>query len=397
MLDFYKLVKQFPGVSEHLQDQVNLSNQRLKKAQVLLEEAKTKQDTLREQVHNYRDRLMFSPGVPIEPLDTRVTIASPPACHSVFATDGSQISPSQHETLYCYLINIGQVMLHYGQNLHPLLDSLPEIYYKTEDLYAPQQWGIRLEDWMSYKRTVAEAQILSEMACAWVRPPGAHYLPNLAMVDGPLIYRFLDDLPNEARLEILGPITASWEELRVNKIPFMGYISASRSAETVNFLRLSACTYDTPNCLSSCSNLNHPAPCQVIDPLRDATVWANFLQPGQRGALWQSCYRLLDNYEEPFRVYFCYVNVGTEIARVELPAWVAQDSELLEQSLGIMLAQVAKGYGYPVALTESHHQAVVKSGDRALFFAMIEREMKNKGLPTKGISRKESRKRESIA
>jgi len=397
MLDFYKLAKQFPGVSEHLQNQVNLSNQRLKRAQGLLEQVKPKQDHLRETVEKMRSSLIFSPGIPVEPIDTCVTIAAPPVSHSVFATDGSQIAPSQHETLFCYLINIGQVMLHYGQNLHPLLDSLPEVYYKAEDLYVSKQWGIRLEDWMSHKRTVAEAEVLSEMACNWVRPPGAHDQPNLAMVDGPLIYRFIDELATEARQQILDPIMGAWEEMRVTNIPFIGYISASRSMETVNFLRLSACTYSIPNCLVTCGNLSNPAPCQVIDPLRDTTLWADFLKPGQRGAIWQSCYRLLDLYDDPFRVYFCYVNVGSEIARVEFPAWVANNPTLLEQSLGIMLAQVNKGFGYPVALAESHNQAVVKGGDRALFFSMLEQEIKKNNPDSHGISRKESRKRESIA
>lgn len=62
----------------------------------------------------------FSAAIPIEPLNTRINLISPPYSHSVFATDGSQISPSHHEIAYCYLINVGRVMLHYGQNLHPL-------------------------------------------------------------------------------------------------------------------------------------------------------------------------------------------------------------------------------------------------------------------------------------
>ena len=127
-------------------------------------------------------------------------------------------------------------MLHYGQNFHPLLDSIPEIYYKTEDLYGSRKWGIRTEEWMGYLRTMQEVQVLTEMACTWVNPPGAHFnIPNLAMTDGSLVYWFLDNLPTEAREEILNPVIESWEQLRQSKIPLVGYISASRSIEVISF------------------------------------------------------------------------------------------------------------------------------------------------------------------
>ena len=179
----------------------------------------------------------------MEPLKTRINLTSPPYSHSVFATDGSQIAPSHHEIAYYYLINVGRVMLHYGQNLHPLLDSKPEVYYHPEDIYISKQWGIRTEEWMGYRRSVLEAEILANMACRWVPPPGAHQEPNLAMVDGSLIYWFLDGLPKEARDHILPPILTAWGhltawgQLQKLRIPMMGYLSASRSVESINFLR----------------------------------------------------------------------------------------------------------------------------------------------------------------
>jgi hypothetical protein len=89
--------------------------------------------------------------------------------------------------------------------------------------------------------------------------------------------------------------------------------------------------------------------------------------------------------------------VGTEIARIEVPMWVAEDSKMLDQALGLMLAQVQKGYGYPVAIAEAHNQAVVRGGDRNHFFALLEREMIKAGIKNVGTSYKEARKRGSIA
>lgn len=398
MLDLTKLAGQIPGISNHLQLETLASHQRLEHAQKLLSQAQPRQTELVELQQQWHDRFIFSCATPIESLKTRIDLTPPDLRHTVFATDGSQISPSHHEIAYCYLINIGRVMLHYGQSLHPLLDSLPEVFYKPEDLYISKQWGIRTEEWMGYRRTVSEAQILSEMACRWVQPPGAHFeIPNLAMVDGSLTFWFLETLPSEARDILLNPILAAWEQLRQSKIPLMGYLSASRSVEAVNFLRLQACPFETANCVAHCASQTDDPPCQIISPLRDVTFWGQYLQPGQRSGLWRSAARILDLYSEPLKIYFCYVNVGMEIARIEFPAWVAEDRDLFEQSLSIMLGQVSKGYGYPVALAESHNQAVIRGGDRVRFFALLEQQMIRAGLHNVGISYKEARKRGSIA
>ena len=398
MLDLAKLAGQIPGISNHLKQEAAASRHRLEKSQQLLYQALQRQSELTSQQQQWRDKLIFACATPTEPLDTAIDISPPPYSHTVFATDGSQISPSHHEIAYCYLINIGRVMIHYGQSLHPLLDSLPEVFYKQEDLYVSKQWGIRTEEWMGYCRSVSEAQILSEMACRWVQPPGAHFdVPNLAMVDGSLIFWFLENLPNPARDMLLPPILEAWDKLRLTRIPFMGYLSASRSGEAVNFLRLQACGFETPNCVANCANQTKIPPCQVLESLRDATFWGYILKPGQRSCLWRSSARILDLYPEPLKIYFCYVHVGTEIARIEVPAWVAEDAELFDQALGIMLGQVSKGAGYPVALAESHNQAVIRGGDRARFFALLEQQMIRAGLRNVGISYKEARKRGSIA
>ncbi len=391
MLDLTKLAKAMQGISQHLTLEAAASRQRLELAQELLTGAYAQQAELVQRQQKWRDRILFAAASPVEPLNTCINLPVPPAVHTVIATDGSQIAPNHHEIAYCYLLNVGRVMLHYGQNRQPLLDSLPEVFYRPEDLYISRQWGIRTEEWMGYCRTTSEATVLAELACA-----APMSLPSLAMVDGSLIYWFLEQLPIEARDRLLPPILDAWSQLQDFGIPLMGYLSASRSGEALNFLRLQACPHEVPDCMTYCPNQLEKMACQVLEPLRDTAVWTIELQPGQRSALWRSSARILDLYG-PHTIYFCYVHVGTEIARIEVPAWVAENSTLLEQSLGLMLAQVQKGYGYPVALAEAHNQAVVRGGDRASFFALLEQQMIKAGLRNVGTSYKEARKRGSIA
>ena len=391
MLDLTKLAKAMQGISQHLTLEAAASRQRLELAQELLTAAYAQQAELVQRQQKWRDRILFAAASPVEPLNTCIDLPVPPAVHTVIATDGSQIAPNHHEIAYCYLLNVGRVILHYGQNRQPLLDSLPEVFYRPEDLYISRQWGIRTEEWMGYCRTTSEATVLAELACA-----APMSLPTLAMVDGSLIYWFLEQLPIEARDRLLPPILDAWSQLQDFGIPLMGYLSASRSGEALNFLRLQACPHEVPDCMTYCPNQLEKMDCQVLEPLRDTAVWTIELQPGQRSALWRSSARILDLYGS-HTIYFCYVHVGTEIARIEVPAWVAENSTLLEQSLGLMLAQVQKGYGYPVALAEAHNQAVVRGGDRASFFALLEQQMIKAGLRNVGTSYKEARKRGSIA
>ncbi len=403
MLDLTKLARQIPGISKHLTQEALAARQRLELALQLMQQAEARSDELVARQQEWRHRLVFTNAEPVEPLTTRAFVAAPPRAHTAIATDGSQIAPSQHEIAYCYLINIGRVVLHYGQSRHPFLDSLPEVFYRPEDLYESRQWGIRTEEWIAHRRTASEATALAELASAiWApaRPP----VPTIALVDGSLIYWFLEPLPAEARDRILGAILDAWDKLQAAGIPVAGYLSASRSVEAINFLRLQACPYKTPDCFTHCppsletdsQGMPKRAPCQVFEPVRDATLWASLLQPGQRSPLWRSSARILDLYG-PHRIYFCYVHVGTEIARIEVPAWVAENPALFESALSLTVAQVQKGCGYPVALAEAHNQAVVRGGDRTSFFALLEREMMKAGIKNVGTSYKETRKRGSIA
>uniref|UniRef100_B8HUX9 NurA domain-containing protein n=1 Tax=Cyanothece sp. (strain PCC 7425 / ATCC 29141) TaxID=395961 RepID=B8HUX9_CYAP4 len=391
MLDLTKVAQQMQGVSRQLTIEAAATLKRLDLAQTLLHQAQIDQAELVRQRQIWQEGLRFMVAEPLEPLDTCRDLVPPPAQHTVMATDGSQIAPSHHEIAYCYLINVGRVRLDYGQNRQPLLDSLPEVFYQPEDLYPYRQWGIRTEEWMGLRRTQLEATVLAELACGTAT---THPLPCLALVDGSLIHWSLEGLPQDGRDRILTPMLECWTEMRRLGIPLVGYLSASRGSEALNFLRLQACPHPEPNCDQYCGG--ERADCQVLEPLRDVVFWSQCLQPGQRGPLWRSSARILDSYGE-HRIYFCHVHAGSEVVRLEFPAWVGEDEQKLALALGIVLAQVQKGYGYPVALAEAHNQAVVRGGDRARFFALLEQEMIRAGLRNVGTSYKEARKRGSIA
>jgi hypothetical protein len=297
------------------------------------------------------------------------------------------------------------VVLHYGQGRFPLLDSLPEVVYRAEDLYLSRQWGISTEEWMGHRRTVAEAVVLAELGEAvheslMEGPNAAARVPVLALVDGSLIYWFLEALPGEARDRILPPILDAWERLRRQGIPLVGYLSASRSGEAMNFLRFAACPFLQPDCQTHCSSDEGSpadrAPCGRFLPLRDATVLGHRTGPRRT----QPLLAQHGQHSRPLRR-----PPGVLLLPQRRPRGGAgRGTPLGDDRWGTVRKRSAhganpgaEGYGYPVTLAEAHNQAVVRGGDRSRFFALLEQEMIRAGLKNVGTSYKEARKRGSIA
>lgn len=69
---------------------------------------------------------------------------------------------------------------------------------------------------------------------------------------------------------------------------------------------------------------------------------------------------------------FLYLSTGDEIARLEMPRWVAQQADVVARVCAMVRDQVEKGMGYPVALTEAHRQAVVSEADRQAILQVLE-------------------------
>ena len=119
-------------------------------------------------------------------------------------------------------------------------------------------------------------------------------------------------------------------------------------------------------------------PCGTPAGLVDADLFAALLPPGARSEVFVSRSRLYAEHEEQ-RTAFCYLGAGDEIARLELPVWVAREPQWLARVHAVVADQVVKGRGYPVALVEAHEQAVIRSPDRAAFERLLERALVDQG------------------
>jgi hypothetical protein len=122
-----------------------------------------------------------------------------------------------------------------------------------------------------------------------------------------------------------------------------------------------------------CHRKHKDFPCIAVDNVIDTHVLRTFLPFGHRSTLFWSNSKVIKNYPDHLKPCFFYLNIGKEIVRIETIAWIAQSEILLERLCAIVFDQAVKGQGYPVVISESHEQAVVKGTDREFFYHLIQK------------------------
>lgn len=349
-----------------------------------------------ELLEQNRDKVLWPLLRALTDLDYVADIRPEPSAWTVVACDGSQIMPSHHEVHSCYLLNAGVARISYGLPLEPALYSEPRLYVKPDDLYPlVDRRRIHIDElFVALERSLVELTLLVEVAQAAGATGGGKVL---TMVDGSLIPWSLEKMPRSYITDYMERVAVLMARLRLARVPLVGYVSQSRSADLINAMRVYLCPYDESRCASHCGHLNEESfPCSSIWPLSDRAVFGRLLVPGQHSAVFASGASVVKLMEDVNATCFTYIKGPDEVARLELPRWVYDDKDLFDFTLRATLSQVNKGFGYPVALAEAHHLAVIKGPERERFFALLKDHMIALGAGRVAVSPKESRKRTSF-
>jgi len=318
-----------------------------------------------------------------------------PAEFTVLAADGSHIDVDRHRSTRCCLINIGSIILHYGASPEAVLDSLPHLYTGDEDLVIVPA-GVKGREQpiegnlLGIKRGVDECRRLAELAT--VLPDGS---PTLALLDGTLILWGLEAYPEFVTETLLDNGLLSYlEDMRSvsqdKQFALASYISFPRSTDVVNALRVAICPNDPPDCDRYC--LNRDRECDAVAGVQDRALFASLLSRGERSALFTSQSSIVGRRYGQHRVYFFYLRVDDEIARVEIPQWVATDENMLNLTHSLIVDQCRRGHGYPVALSEAHEQAVVTTADRENFWQLVESSLVEERMPSLDSAKSRSKR-----
>jgi len=304
---------------------------------------------------------------------------------TVLASDGSHIDVDRHRATRCYLINIGTAVLNYGAAPDAALDSFPHLYSEDEDLVIVPA-GVKGREQpiegalLGIKRAVEECRQLAKLATELPQDS-----PSLALLDGSLILWGLEAYPEFVAEALLDRGFLSYlEELRKlnngRRLALASYISFTRSTDVVNVLRLAICPYEFPDCDRYCPTGEKD--CDRVAGVQDRELFSNLLGRGERSAVFISQSSVVQKRYGAHQVYFFYLRLDDEVARVELPQWVAMDESLLGLVHSLVLDQCRRGQGYPVALSEAHEKAVVTGADREQFWQLVESSMFEEHMPT---------------
>ena len=377
-LDLTKIATQVEGMAARLKAGIEQRQQHLRQALNIISDKATDLDGLKKKIALSKTTWLVA-GL-VEGLGRHYQPPPPPTEFTVLATDGSHIDVDRHRSIRCYLINIGGVMLTYGISPGAVLGSYPRLYSEDEELIISPPEGSGREQpvegvLLGIKRGVEECRHLANMAGEL--PSG---VSALALLDGSLILWGLsskdypefvvDTLLNKGFLRHLEDMRSLSKD---KTLALASYISFPRSTDVVNTLRVAICPYDAPDCDRYCDSIpSGERKCDAVAGVRDRDLFFNLLIDGERSSLFINPSSIVKKYYGDHQVYLFYLMVGDEIARIEIPKWVAMDEKRLGLTHSLILDQCRRGQGYPVALSESHEQAVLTGPDRENFQQLVE-------------------------
>jgi hypothetical protein len=382
-LDLTKVASQVIGMVASLRAGAEERQKRLDCALDILCNRATDLDYLRKKIASSRTTWLVADLV--DRPDQHYEAPPIPEEFTILATDGSHIDVDRHKSTRCYLINIGATILHYGAFPGATLDSFPCLYSGDEEMVVAPV-GVKGREQpiegtlLGIKRSVDECSRLAELAADL--PVDS---PNLALLDGSLILWGLEAYPEFVTEALLAKGFLSYlDELRKlnngRRLALASYISFPRSTDLVNVLRLAICPHEPADCDRYCPTGKRD--CDAVAGVQDRELFSNILSQGERSAVFISQSSVVRKHYGVHRVYFFYLRVDDEIARVEIPQWVAVDETLLNLTHALVLDQCRRGQGYPVALSEAHEQAVVTAADKENFWQLVESSLVEERLPT---------------
>ena len=292
--------------------------------------------------------------------------------YRVISTDGSHIGIDRDLPAKCFLINIGIADFLYGDEANAELRNVPRLYAKQEDLIISEKDGTGfhlIEDsLLNAKRSVEEI-----IALARVLDTTDFKVPTVGLIDGPIAVYGLPGVSNKqyvidylVRDGFEAALSSIKSKTDSNLLGIIGFTSMPGNRDVSKFLSSEICDkgtdksefychYRSSDLISNCSN--------CIGGVLDREIFAEILKKGERSPIFVR----KQNDNEINSIAFFYLNVGSEIARIEIPVWNIGDAESIDLIQSVVIEQADRGHGYPVVLMEAHEQAVINSADRRAF------------------------------
>ena len=384
-LDFQQVHEQVLQLGEQAPQREQRLNELRQKAHELLERYAGDLDALRDRVamivRSHDPSLRCA--VPVnETLTAHLALPELPPNLTILAADGSQIAPDRHAPVEYCLINVGAVQMRHGTTEPAVTKVTSQLFY-AEEIETPI--GLITDATLALRRDLNERRMLAELASR-AEPP------VVTFTDGPMeLWGGKDGTSEEATefqksLEDYKSVLTRLNDLQVITA---GYVDKPGANLVVRLLE----TMQIPDEHLPEIRKHHP-----LRGVRDFELFRGLLGAGERSAVFALQSQSARSYPGPLALHFFYINTGRSghpwLARVEIPSWVAEDSQMLD-TLQATLVQQCRALGnrpYPYILHRAHETAVVTLQEREQVTEMISLELRRRGVPVGEQSYKQSAK-----
>jgi len=316
-----------------------------------------------------------------EPLLFAKNAPPAPESYTLVAADGSQINPSRHRSLQFCVINVGLIKLLKGSGQAPEIEIQSSLL-DFEHLYS-EEGSLVGEDMVALFRDHAERKAILDFT-------GLDQLPIITLTDGPLDV-YLGMNIDQRRKDLQDEVFEVNRHLEARGVISAGYIDKPGSEMLSRMLSV----YNTPDDrLAWYEDRQRP-----VRGVPDAELLQVCVtQPGQRSAVFEAVSKNLAVAGKRIPVCFFYLNVGQGeqpwLVRVEFPAWVSKNPELIDLLHSVVYAetQILDTHPYPYLLHRSHELAVISMAEADAVEVMLLQKLDVDGLSTGYVSNKEANK-----
>jgi hypothetical protein len=287
---------------------------------------------------------------------------------SLLAADGSQIIPSRHDEVEYGLINVGVIKMLYGMSVPPDITIQSQLLY--DDLLYTDP-SMLAEARLTMQRDLEERRILARLA-EGLSPP------VITFTDGPIEFAGNHEFADAASFkELLEAYMKALGQLHEMNAVTAGYVDKPAANLVVRLLEVSS---------MSEAELRQRGKASPLRGVSDRRLYRDILRPGERSAVFGYQSWWAKHFQDKLALHFFYLNIGREghpwLARVEIPAWVAADSTMLDDLHATLVSQ-CRSMGsrpYPYLLLRAHEAAVVTLEEKEQVTQMIVMELRRRGI-----------------
>jgi hypothetical protein len=314
-----------------------------------------------------------------EPIDSHFPLPELPSETLILAADGSQINPSRHDQVKFGLVNVGIIRLILGGRLAPTSKILSHLL-RHEEMYSSD--GLITESKVAFLRDLAERQILAQMALE-------EHQPVMTITDGPLEL-YSERGGTQESDQLIDDYIQALSSLAASGASTAGYIDKPESELVGRLLEIANLATDA----LAQAGKNRP-----YLEINDESLFVDILTtPGDRSAVFAIQSLFAKKFRDELSLHFFYLNVGRKghpwLARVEIPAWVAHNPQMLDGLHAVLVAQteILGTHPYPYVLHRAHEVALVTLPEKEQIEQMVIAEYRRQGMNPGDKSQKQSLK-----